>query len=168
MYSACEFQAIWAKFKYIFFLMSIICTLSMPKWGADTRCNFLRCNLSRNGRSPSNRPCNPEFLARQAAAIVAKSRIRFYFWQRLLQLVSALHRVEMSATCRNATCTTREMVVSCRENCTVYSYFKKGCGMFCCIFHTKTEMLYRRSVVNAISERSVCLPEISKIFLVLC
>jgi hypothetical protein len=35
------------------------------------------------------------FFARQVAAIDAESRIRFYFWQRLLQLnlVSALHRV---------------------------------------------------------------------------
>jgi hypothetical protein len=38
-------------------------------------------------------------VARQVAAIIAKSRICFYFWQQLLQLVSALHHVDTSATC---------------------------------------------------------------------
>jgi hypothetical protein len=75
------------------------------------------CNLSCNGImtqvawniSLSNRLCNSNFFARQVAAILAESRIRFYFWQQLLQLVSALHRVDTSATCVS--------VAPCRHFC---------------------------------------------------
>jgi hypothetical protein len=49
--------------------------------------------------SPSNRPCNRKHFTRQVSGIVAESRIRFYFCQRLQQLASLLHRVDNSATC---------------------------------------------------------------------